>query len=309
MKDILVSLPGFGKYTGLVVEAFKDAGFKVVAPPQVTKKTIELGTRYAPSESCLPLKITLGTMIELLDKKVDILLMFSIASWCVIRCYWSVQKQILEDLGYNFQAVVLNPYKPFLSWRNLKKINRKLSFLKAARLLIRAFKQARELDREEKEVNKGSPVKIALLGEVYVTNEDTINMGVVRRLQELGCYVDRWLSLSGYAGLFFKQIFRVKDLRKYRKLARQYFPERIAGHANENIVRMIKYASEGFDGIICLKPMFCKPEGVCEKIFDKISENFGIPVLQLSLDEFNQRARFYDRIDAFVESIKLGKGL
>lgn len=309
MKDRLFSLPCFGKYTDLIVEAFKEADFKIIPPPPISKKTIELGIKHAPAETCLPLKVTLGTMIELLDKKTDTLVMFSISSWCVIRCHWTVQKQILENLGYKFLTVVLNPYKPFTSWKGLKKIKPDLNLLKVLKLLISTFKKIREFDLKEKQINKDSPIKIALLGEFYTINENTVNMDVVKKLQELGCYVDRWLGLWGYIVWLFKKIFRIRDLKKYRTLARRYFPVSIAGHTNDNMVRMIKYAKDSFDGIVCLKPMFCGPESVCEAVFDKISQDFNIPIIQFSLNEFSQKARFYDRIEAFVESIKLRKGL
>ena len=47
---------------------FEDLGVDVVVPLPNTKRTLELGTKYAPETICLPLKINLGNYIESIEK-------------------------------------------------------------------------------------------------------------------------------------------------------------------------------------------------------------------------------------------------
>lgn len=311
-KAMTVSFPPLGKYTPFIVEFLEETGFKVLRPPPVTKHTIELGTKYAPSDICFPLKATLGNMIEEAEKGAEALFMASTGSWCILRNYWIVQEQVLNDLGFKFKMVVLNLRRPFKTYSGLKKINPKLNMLKLLKATVKFYKKIKQMDLLEKEVNTGSQIKIGLIGEIYCVMEDTINMDIVKFLQDLGCYVDRWLTLSEAFRLslknFFKPLkFKRYSLKKHRKAAEGYFPDSCGGHANENLVRMIDYTQKGYDGIICLEPLFCHPESIMETSFKKVSKDFNIPFLKLSIDEFTEPIHYFNRVEAFIESIKFKK--
>ena len=96
----------YAPYLGLLHKAYgpvlKRAGVDVVLPPRPTRRTLDLGTKYAPEFACLPFKITLGNMIEALDLGADTLFMPGGWGPCRFGYYDVIQELILKDLGYQF---------------------------------------------------------------------------------------------------------------------------------------------------------------------------------------------------------------
>jgi predicted nucleotide-binding protein (sugar kinase/HSP70/actin superfamily) len=78
---------------------------EVIIPPKITKKTIELGSRYSPDYVCVPFKYNLGNYIEALNNGATILL--QAGGGCRYGYYAELQEQILKDLGYNFDFINL----------------------------------------------------------------------------------------------------------------------------------------------------------------------------------------------------------
>jgi predicted nucleotide-binding protein (sugar kinase/HSP70/actin superfamily) len=67
----------------------------------ITKKTIELGTKYSPESACIPFKYNLGNFIEALDMGANILVQSG--GGCRFGYYGEVQENILRSLGYEFE--------------------------------------------------------------------------------------------------------------------------------------------------------------------------------------------------------------
>lgn len=302
-----ISFPRYGKYTDLLVELFTKLGGDVIAPPPITKHTVELGTKYAPGDICYPFKITLGTMIESVEQGADIIMMANSDGWCILRCYNVVQEEIMKSMGYKFSMRAVNIRKPIKFFRDARRINPSLSLFTLIREMRWFFRKAKEMDEAEKDINKSSDIKIGIIGEVFVCNENTVNMDIVKKLQRMGIFVDRWLCLSNNVTMLFKDMFGIASANKYSAIARKYFPVRIGGHANENLVKLIRYAKEDYDGVIMLRPFTCTPETVIEPIVERISRDYNIPVLSLSIDESTLETHFQTRIESFVDMLKIGK--
>jgi len=306
MKEV-VSFPRFGYYTPLIVESFRNLGFNILTPPPITKRTVELGTKYSPSDICYPFKITLASMIQVLDMGANVICQVDTAGWCILRCYHVIQKKILEDLGYKFRMVTINIRDPLKTYRGFKELNPNLSFFKILREVIKFLQKAKKMDEAQKQINKDSNIKIAVLGEIHVCNENAVNIDIIKKLQNMGVYVDKWLGIwEGFLNAL-RQMFFIKNLRKYRKLAWEYFPERVGGHANENLVRLVKYAEEGYSGAILLRPFACNPESAIEQAVEKIGRDYNMPIIQISIDESTLETHLLTRIESFVDMIKLRK--
>jgi len=76
---------------------------EVIIPPNITKKTIELGSKYSPDYVCVPFKYNLGNFIESMDKGANVVL--QAGGGCRYGYYAELQEQILKDLGYEFEFV------------------------------------------------------------------------------------------------------------------------------------------------------------------------------------------------------------
>ena len=103
-KNNIISFPHMGNYyipiTYLVKNITKS---KVLPPPKITKKTIELGSRYSPDYVCSPFKYNLGNYIEALENKANILL--QAGGGCRYGYYAELQEKILKDLNYDFTFI------------------------------------------------------------------------------------------------------------------------------------------------------------------------------------------------------------
>lgn len=99
-----ISFPHIGNYyipiSYLIKKITKQ---EVIIPPKITKKTIELGSKYSPDLVCAPFKYNLGNYIESLEKGANILL--QAGGGCRYGYYGELQEKILSDLNYKFEFI------------------------------------------------------------------------------------------------------------------------------------------------------------------------------------------------------------
>ena len=148
MKDAVISFPHLGDYH-VPIEFFlkKMVHIKVVPSPPITKKTIELGTKYSPDFVCIPFKYNLGNYIETLENGATILL--QAGGGCRYGYYAEVQEQILKDLGYHFKFYTLVDQKHnqvLQLYQTLKKLNPRLFFFKYVYFGLLTLQMIRYMD-------------------------------------------------------------------------------------------------------------------------------------------------------------------
>ena len=78
---------------------------EIIKTPKITKKTLELGTKYSPETVCMPFKYTLGSFIEAINKGADTLV--QLGGGCRYGYYYELQESILKDL-YNVDFNLTN---------------------------------------------------------------------------------------------------------------------------------------------------------------------------------------------------------
>ena len=137
---------------------------KIVKTPQITTKTIELGSKYSPDFICTPFKYTLGSFIECLDMGANTLI--QMGGGCRYGYYFELQKQILKDLGYNFKYynLVSKGHTDIkLIYKIIKEIDPNINIIKGLYYLLITKKMVKYMDyiedyiRQNKayEINKG----------------------------------------------------------------------------------------------------------------------------------------------------------
>ncbi len=140
MKEI-ISFPHIGNYFIPVKYLLKKlTNLEVIEAPPITKKTLELGSKYSPNDVCIPFKYNLGNFIESLNKGTTILV--QAGGGCRYRYYAEVQEQILKDLGYNFKFIKLiskDRLHVFEIYKIFKDLNKHLSFYKFIHTFIITF--------------------------------------------------------------------------------------------------------------------------------------------------------------------------
>lgn len=140
MKQI-ISFPHLGNYYHPIKYLLeKLTNEEVIEAPPITKKTLELGEKYSPTDVCIPFKYNLGNFIEALEKGADIL--FQAGGGCRYRYYAEVQEQILKDLGYDFKFIKIvsqDKIHVIELYHIFKDLNKKLSFFKFIHTFIITF--------------------------------------------------------------------------------------------------------------------------------------------------------------------------
>ncbi|MFW6380993.1 MAG: CoA protein activase, partial [Bacillota bacterium] len=104
-----ITFPHMGNLQFAVRGFFEEMGLKVSCPPDISKKTLDLGVKYSPEFACLPFKINLGNFIEALEQGANIIVMGGGVGPCRFGYYGEVQREILKELGYDFEMIILDP--------------------------------------------------------------------------------------------------------------------------------------------------------------------------------------------------------
>jgi len=113
-----VTFPHMGNLYIAIKTIFENIGIEVVVPPQISENTLNLGARYSPEFACFPLKVNLGNFIEAIEMGADTIVMAGGNGPCRFGYYSQLQKKILNDLGYDFEFIIIEPpsggYKEFV---------------------------------------------------------------------------------------------------------------------------------------------------------------------------------------------------
>lgn len=151
-----VTFPHMGNMYICLKALLSSLGVEVVVPPPTSKRTIILGVQHSPEFACLPLKVNLGNFIEAYEQGADTILMAGGVGPCRFGYYAQVQQEILRDLGYNYNVVVLEPPQKHFSelMIKIKHITGHRSWADIIRAIKFAWHKARAVDLIEEKVQK-----------------------------------------------------------------------------------------------------------------------------------------------------------
>lgn len=146
-----ISFPMIARYN-YVIQYFVEVGLEqeYVMQPRLTRRTMELGAKYAPDMVCTPFKTILGSMIESLEAGADTLMMSM--GYCRLGYYGELAQQILKDLGYEFDYVNFAEYttgknKDYL--KALKRLCPDIRPVRAGKAGLNALKMVEYIDEIE----------------------------------------------------------------------------------------------------------------------------------------------------------------
>lgn len=151
-----ISFPHLGNYhipiTFFIEKITKE---EVLSPPPISKKTLELGSKYAPDSVCIPFKYNLGNFIESLENGATTIL--QAGGGCRYGYYSEVQEKILKDLGYHFEFInLMEPGKLKIRkvMKELKKINPSLHYYQLFYYGILSFLMIKKMDDSDEYIRK-----------------------------------------------------------------------------------------------------------------------------------------------------------
>lgn len=202
MKEKIISFPHLGDYyIPIKFLLSKLTKYKVIEPPAITKKTIELGSKYSPNFVCIPFKYNLGNFIEALENGANILI--QAGGGCRYGYYHEVQEKILRDLGYDFEFYNLVENDCITlksSYKMFKSIDKRISLFKMLYYI---------------------PLTILMI--IYMDNIDEIIRNRIGFEIEKNSFInlkktmlDSFIKTKGYINLTKKYFYYKKKFRKIK---------------------------------------------------------------------------------------------
>lgn len=147
-----LTAPHMGRLSLLLEDLFERLGVDFTPPPQTTTATLKLGLQHAPEFACLPLKLTVGNLIEGLDAGADSTIMIGGCGPCRFGYYADIQRRIISQLGYDFEGFILEPpsqdFRAFVA--TMRRVAPKASAWDVYRAFSLAFRKGQAFDRIEK---------------------------------------------------------------------------------------------------------------------------------------------------------------
>lgn len=147
------------------------------------------------------------------------------------------------------------------------------------------------------------PLRIGIIGEIYVVLEPAVNFYIQKTLGEMGVYTDRSIWLTSYTQNNILVEGRLGE-RDIHEMAHPYLNELIGGHGLNSIGEIVIYAEGGYDGVIQLAPFSCIPEIMAKGIVPNVSREEGIPVMTIFIDEQTAAAGVITRLEAFLDLLE-----
>jgi len=300
---------------------FTSLGVEVVLSDKTTKKIVSDGSALVVTETCLPVKVYIGHVLNLLEKGVDIIYCPSIQS-IEPKIYNCSKIRGLPDLVRNvikknyllieptfdmseknqtFEDCMYKSIEP-LGIKDKKKFKKALEagyktqalYEKMLHYGIEANKAIEYAiqGREEfiaKNPLDDSKINVALISHGYNVFDEHISMKVVQKLRKMG------VNLY-FAGELNKEeaIEGFKNLETTLYWANEYEMSGAAGF----------YMNDGkIDGIISITSFGCGPDSIMIERMTRYAKKFKKPLLNLTIDEHTGEAGFITRLEAFTDMI------
>jgi predicted nucleotide-binding protein (sugar kinase/HSP70/actin superfamily) len=147
------------------------------------------------------------------------------------------------------------------------------------------------------------PVRVCIVGEIYVVQEPYINQDIEVQLGKLGVEVHRSEQVSQWLSVFPGAILDwlgIGHNARIQRAERPYFKH----WSGETVGQTVMADEDGYDGVIQLAPFTCTPEVVAQNVLPKLRRDVDIPVLTVILDEQTARTGLITRLEAFVDLLQ-----
>lgn len=146
-----ITYPHMGNMWICIKAMLEYLGLEVVIPPPCSKKTLTLGAKHAPEFACLPLKLNLGNFMEAAALGANTIAMAGGCGPCRFGYYAQVEHAILQDLGYQYDLLVLEPPQTHLGelLSKIKQLTGNKSWYRVIQAVRFGYRKARAVDELE----------------------------------------------------------------------------------------------------------------------------------------------------------------
>jgi len=298
---------------------FNELGIEIVLSGKTNKQLVSKGSALVVSETCLPVKVYVGHVLDLLDKGVNTIYTPSIQS-IDYKVYNCSKLRGLPDLIRNVVRRDFQLIEPTLDKSAPKQglyeflhesvapfgITDKKKIKKASKagwecmnnfwLMSRsgmsydvALKNAIEGKVTYIADNKELPIKVGVISHNYNLFDDQISMKVLKKLEKLG------VKAYTAENLTMEQMYNgIETLNTNLYWANE---AEITGAAGYYMHK------DNIDGIITITAFGCGPDSLMIERITRYAKKLNKPLLNLTIDEHTGEAGFVTRLEAFTDML------
>jgi len=152
-----------------------------------------------------------------------------------------------------------------------------------------------------------NPLKIGVIGEIFIASEPFVNLEIEKKLGNMGVEVQNSMSVSMWIkNHFINAILPIHREDPAIKAAQPYIHiEDIGGHGVNTVGNAELYSRQGLDGIVHIYPFTCMPEIIAQCAFSEIEKRHNVPIMTLIVDEMTGEAGYVTRLEAFVDMLEM----
>lgn len=300
---------------------FEKLDTSVVTSSKTCKKIVDDGIMSCVDETCLPVKIFVGHVMNLKEKGVDYIFIpriISIEKNRYLCAKFLGLPDMVKSLVPHLPKIIdmkIDLYKKDSSIK--KEILRVGSiFTNDKKKIYNAYFKSLEVQSKFEDImrkgyspneaisilegnnikrNGKGDIKIALLAHSYDIMDDYICMDIINRLREMGANVCTTSMME-----------RNKIEKGALKLEKDLF-----WTYGREIIGAGKYFLEEkeVDGVINVSAFGCGPDSLTDDILDRdYKRNKGLPYMSLTIDEHTGEAGILTRLEAFIDLLRWKKG-
>ncbi len=168
---------------------------------------------------------------------------------------------------------------------------------KSKKEVIEAYNEGLKLIESVPKDYSREPLKVGIVGEIFVVIEPFMNMDLERNLGEMGVITHRSIYITSYC----RNFIRRKNEAHIIEAAKPYLGHVVGGHGINSVGETVLYGQQGFDGVVQLAPFTCIPEIVARSILPRVTDDHDIPVLTINIDEQTGEQGVQTRLEAFLD--------
>lgn len=297
---------------------FKSLGIEVVLSDRTTTKIINEGCKYVVSDTCLPVKVFAGHVLNLLDKGCDVIFVPSIQSTgykinncskirglpeiirnVINREFTMIEPTLDKTENIDFKSFcnqIANAFQ-ITDQAGIKKAmvdgwkvyNDFCEMTQSGVPYQEALKNAIEGKLIKKTVDIVKPLSVVIMAHGYNLFDERISMNIIKKLEKMDVKVYTSLNVSREAS-----ISSIHSLGEIQYWANEL---ELTGTAAYYLL------NNKVDGIIALSAFGCGPDSLMVDEMAYHCKEKGMPLIHLTIDEHTGEAGFVTRLEAFVDML------
>ncbi len=297
---------------------FTSLGIKIILSEKTTSKIINQGSQVVVSETCLPVKVFAGHVIDLLEKGCNKIFVPSLQSTgykinnCskirglaeIIRNVINTDFIMVEPTLDKTEKIGLKDFcYQIAAYYNITDKERIDNAIKGGWKVYNKFIELAMQGNccnealacsinDSKPVYKFKPKKqisVALMAHGYNLFDERISLNLIKKLEKMNVQV--YTSLDVERKKAVEAVIRLGEV--------QYWANELelTGTAANYLL------TNGVDGIIALSAFGCGPDSLMVEEISYHCREKGMPLIHLTIDEHTGEAGFVTRLEAFIDML------